>query len=214
VPFILQKGNNMLTHLQLKLIVPTLTVEKAAATLKGLLPAVEYAELNTPARQGGFIAQCAHESRGFSVFTENLNYSAAGLRTTFRKYFTEEQAHAFERHPERIGNKVYANRLGNGNEASGDGYRFRGRGAIQCTGKDKYLILSKLFGVDFIANPELLATPEYACLSAAWYWKDRKINVFADAKDIRNMTLAVNGGLNGFDERKEYYARAKTVLAF
>ena len=204
----------MLTVNQLRQIVPTLSHDRANSLLPGIIDACNYADINTPARTGGFLAQCAHESQGFATFTENLNYSASALRTYFRNHFTEQEAIGYQRKPERIANRAYANRLGNGNEASGDGWKFRGRGAIQCTGREKYEVLSQLFNIDFVNQPDLLSTPDYAFLSAAWYWKDRKINVFADAKDIRRMTVAVNGGMNGFADRKEYYDRARQALGF
>lgn len=204
----------MLTNVQLKAIIPSLPLTQIAALVPGMISAMMWADISTARRIGGFISQCAHESQGLTKFKENLNYSAEGLQNTFGKYFNAQQARDYHRQPERIGNRVYANRMGNGDEASGDGFKYRGRGAIHCTGKDKYVILSKLFGVDFVANPDLLAAPEYAFLSAAWYWQDRKINVFADACDIRKMTIAVNGGLNGLEDRKAYYARARQALGF
>lgn len=204
----------MLTSNQLQAIVTTLSPAEAAAMLPSLTSAMDWAEINTAPRIGGFLSQCAHESAGFKVFSENLNYSAQGLLKTFGKYFNPTTAQAYSRQPQRIANRVYANRLGNGDEASGDGWRYRGRGAIQCTGKDKYVTLTDLFAVDFVNNPDLLATLQYAFLSAAWYWKDRRINALADAKDIRKMTVAVNGGLNGYDDRLAYYTRARRVLSF
>lgn len=205
----------MLTSEQLQQIVPSLSLDAARNYLPNLIKAMEWAKITTPARIGGFLAQCAHESGGFKVFTENLNYRAESLMKTWPNRFpTIAIASQYAHKPEKIANKVYANRMGNGDEASGDGWRYRGRGAIQCTGRDKYEALSSLFGIDFVDQPDLLATSEYAFYSAAWYWQQNHINALADAKDIRNMTKAVNGGLNGYEDRLEYYNRARRTLGF
>ena len=169
-------------------------------------------EINTPLRKAHFLAQLAHESAGFKATTENLNYSAKALNGVFRKYFpTLESALAYERQPERIANKVYANRMGNGDEASGDGWKYRGRGLIQLTGKSNYEAFSKAVGQDFVNNPNLVATPEWALSSACWYWKNRNINKFADIDDIHMVTKYVNGGLNGLDHRQHFLEEFKNL---
>jgi putative chitinase len=165
-------------------------------------------EINTPERIAGFLSQVSHESSGFKFVEENLNYSAPALRTIFGKYFTDDsQANAYSRHPEKIANKVYAKRMGNSDEASGDGWKYRGRGLIQLTGKDNYTACGKALGVDFVSNPDLVASPDFASLSAGWFWFTRNLNNYADAKDIIGMTKRINGGTNGLNDRQMKYAK-------
>jgi len=169
--------------------------------------------INTPLRVAHFLAQCGHESGGFRVTQENLNYSAKGLNGIFRKYFpTEAVAAAYARNPQKIANKVYANRMANGSEASGDGYKFRGRGYIQLTGRDNYTQFGKAIGVDIPSNPDLVSS-KYALASAAWFWSKNGLNKLADngASDVvvTSITKRVNGGTIGLPDRikhfKEYY---------
>jgi putative chitinase len=169
--------------------------------------------INTPLRVAHFLAQCGHESGGFRVTQENLNYSAKGLNGIFRKYFpTEASAAAYARQPQKIANKVYANRMANGSEASGDGYKFRGRGYIQLTGRDNYTQFGKAIGVDIPSNPDLVSS-KYALASAAWFWSKNGLNKLADngASDtaVTAITKRVNGGTIGLADRikhfKEYY---------
>jgi putative chitinase len=205
----------MLTAEHLIKIVPTLSLQKAQEHLPFLLDAIQSFQINTPARIGAFMAQFAHQSQGLTRFVENLNYWAAGLRSVFRKYFPDDRtAIEYQRKPERIANRVYTNRLGNGNEASGDGWNYRGKGAIQLTGKENHLKCGDALGVDFVANPDLLATPEYAFKSAAWFWSENGLNALADTEDLRAMTRKINGGLNGLESRLEYYTTARKVLGF
>jgi putative chitinase len=160
-----------------------------------------------------FLAQCSHESGGFTTVFENLNYSAQGLKTYFRKYFSDDQYASYARNPVAIGSRVYANRNGNGNEASGEGYRFRGRGFIQLTGKSNYEQFAAFIGEDTVANPDLVAT-KYPLASAAFYFDNNHLWAICDqgAGDdtIAKVTIGVNGGTNGLAERvsrfKEYYA--------
>jgi putative chitinase len=151
-----------------------------------------------------FLSQCAHESGNFKVVEENLNYSAEGLLKIFPKYFSKDTAHIAARKPEMIANIVYSNRMGNGDKASGDGWRFKGRGYIQLTGKTNYSQFGKFIGVDLIANPELVAT-KYALTSAAWYFEVRKLWGIAaegiDEKTIIKLTKLINGGTHGLDDR-------------
>jgi putative chitinase len=170
-------------------------------------------QINTPLRVAHFLAQCGHESGGFRVTSENLNYSAKGLNGIFRKYFpTEASAAAYARQPQKIANKVYANRMANGNEASGDGFRFRGRGYIQLTGRDNYTQFGRAIGVDIPSNPDLVAS-KYALASAAWFWSKNGLNRLADggATDavVTSITRRVNGGTIGLADRikhfKEYH---------
>jgi putative chitinase len=169
--------------------------------------------INTPLRVAHFLAQCGHESGGFRVTQENLNYSAKGLNGIFKKYFpTEASAAAYARQPQKIANKVYANRMANGSEASGDGYKFRGRGYIQLTGRDNYTQFGKAIGVDIPSNPDLVSST-YALASAAWFWSKNGLNKLADAgasdTAVTSITKRVNGGTIGLADRikhfKEYY---------
>ena len=169
--------------------------------------------INTPLRVAHFLAQCGHESGGFKVTSENLNYSAKGLRGIFKKYFpTDAIANAYQRNPQKIANKVYANRMANGSEASGDGYKFRGRGYIQLTGKENYTAFGKSIGVDIPNNPDLVAS-KYALASAAWFFSKNGLHKIADegASDVvvTKITKRVNGGTIGLPDRikhfKEYY---------
>ncbi len=170
-------------------------------------------QINTPLRLAHFLAQCGHESGGFRATQENLNYSAKGLNGIFKKYFpTEAAAAAYARNPQKIANKVYGGRMGNGLEASGDGYKFRGRGYIQLTGKDNYTAFGKAIGEDICANPDKVAS-QYALLSAAWFFSKNGLHKMADggATDavVTSITKRVNGGTIGLADRikhfKEYY---------
>jgi putative chitinase len=169
--------------------------------------------INTPLRLAHFLAQCGHESGGFRVTQENLNYSAKGLNGIFRKYFpTEAAANAYARNPQKIANKVYGGRMGNGPEASGEGYKFRGRGYIQLTGKENYTAFGKAIGVDILSNPDLVSST-YSLLSAAWFFSKNGLHKLADegSSDIvvTKITKRVNGGTIGLPDRikhfKEYY---------
>jgi putative chitinase len=178
------------------------------------IPSIETKfEINTPLRLAHFLAQCGHESGGFKVVKENLNYGAKGLRSIFGKYFpTDALALAYERKPEKIANKVYANRMLNGDEASGDGYKFCGRGYIQLTGKENYTNFGKAIGVDLTATPDLVAT-QYPLLSAAWFFHKNGLHKLADAgateSAVTSVTKRVNGGVIGLADRikhfNEYY---------
>lgn len=191
--------------------------------LKGHIPDSVLAELpfvttkfniSTELRLAHFLSQCAHESGEFRAVRENLNYSAAGLKRVFGKYFKEPGlAEKYARKPEMIASRVYANRMGNGDEASREGWKFRGRGYIQLTGKNSYALFSTAMGLDFIADPDLVAS-EYPLSSAGWFFWKNKINSISDlgATDpvITRVTKAVNGGTNGLANRikhfYEYYA--------
>ena len=178
--------------------------------LSQLLP--DY-EINTPQRIASFIAQCAHESGSFVFLTENLNYKAESLMKVFPKYFTEMSvAKAYEKKPEKIANKIYANRMGNGDEASGDGYKYRGRGLIQLTGKTNY----EWFAASIEVKPEeasaYLETFEGAAQSACWFWESNNLNKEADSGDIKLMTKKINGGYIGLDDRIKHYNHMLHVL--
>ena len=171
-------------------------------------------KIDTALKLSHFLAQCGHESGGFKLVQENLNYGAKGLLGVFKKYFpTEAKALQYERKPEKIANLVYGSRMGNGNEASGDGYKFRGRGYIQLTGKDNYTAFGKAINEDITANPDLVAT-KYPLLSAAWFFQ-RCLPHCKDATDasVTAVTKCVNGGTIGLPDRikhfKEYYELLK-----
>jgi putative chitinase len=169
--------------------------------------------IDTPQRVAHFIAQCAHESGNFRFIRENLNYSAKGLMGTFKKYFpTEALATQYQRQPERIANRVYANRMGNGDEASGDGWRYCGRGLIQLTGKDNYTFFAGSLGIPVEEAAEYLATFEGAAQSACFFWEQNNLNRFADANDIKGLTRAINGGHIGLDDRIKHTNHALHVL--
>jgi len=170
--------------------------------------------LDTPIKLSHFLAQAGHESGGFKLVNENLNYGAKGLRGIFGKYFpTDEKALLYERKPEKIANLVYGGRMGNGAEATGDGYKFRGRGYIQLTGKDNYTAFSKSIGEDCVGNPDLVAT-KYPLASAAWFFT-RCLSKCTDASDaaITAVTKCVNGGTIGLEDRKKHFHEYYKLLA-
>ena len=170
--------------------------------------------INTPRQQAAFIGQCGHECGNFKVLEENLNYRAATLMKLWPKRFpTQEIANEYERKPQRIANKVYSSRMGNRDEASGDGWRFRGRGAIQLTGSDGYFHAGKALGVDFWANPDLVATPKYAALTAGWFWSTHKCNELAESANWVGLTKRINGGTIGLDDRIKHTNHALEVLS-
>jgi putative chitinase len=182
-----------------------------AEVLNELFPKYGITTLN---RAAGFIAQCGHESNGFTVLKENLNYSAQGLRGVFSKYFKDDAtAAAYARQPEKIANRVYASRMGNSNEQSGDGYKYRGRGAIQLTGKENYTRFADSINKDMDATIEYLGTLDGAVESACWFWKANNLNTICDEDDIVKMTKRINGGTIGLEDRASHYTLAKQVLA-
>ena len=169
--------------------------------------------IDNTVRQSAFIGQCMHESANFKVMQENLNYSANGLKSIWASRFpTDEIANAYARNPEKIANKVYANRMGNGNEESGEGWKYRGRGLIQCTGKDLYKTLSDALNIDLVSDPDLLQEMPFASMSAGWFWNKKGLNALADAKDYKEMTKRINGGFNGLEDRIEKINKAIEVL--
>jgi putative chitinase len=197
---------------QVRRILPTCPRTTLEVRHPHLLRALEEVAITTPLRVAAFIAQAAHESAGYTRTVENLNYSAAGLLATWPTRFTQKTAQAYARRPERIANYVYANRHGNGDEASGDGWKYRGRGDIQITFRDNYRACGEALGVDLVAAPELLQLPEYAPRSAAWFWSTRDLNRLADRGLFKDITRRINGGLTGYADRLLYYTRALNVL--
>ena len=170
-------------------------------------------DINTPRRVAAFIAQCAHESGGFKFLKENLNYKAPSLRRVFPKYFpTDELAMAYEKRPQMIANRVYAGRMGNGPEESGDGWKFCGRGLIQLTGKNNYTFFAASLDMDVEDVPEYLETFEGAVQSACFFWEQNNLNQWADKGDILTLTKKINGGTIGLDDRIKHYNHALHVL--
>jgi len=171
-------------------------------------------QINTVNRAAGFLAQCGHESNGFTVLKENLNYKAEGLNKIFHKYFpTVESAQPYAHNPEAIANRIYAGRMGNGNEQSGDGYKFRGRGAIQLTGRDSYTQFAQSMGVDLDTCIGDMETLDGALESAMWFWNTHGLNDICDRDNIVAMTKRVNGGTIGLEERIANYKKAKALLS-
>ncbi len=186
-------------------------------------------EINTPERVAAFIAQTAHESGGYTMLTENLNYKAATLAACWPNRFAvlgadkkpvkddkgkltpTAVANAIAGQPERIANLVYSGRMGNGPAESGEGWKYRGRGLKQLTGKDNYTRCGQALGVDFVGNPDLLLEPLYAARSAGWFWKSNNLSKFADVEDLEGMTKKINGGLIGIADRKARYQKVKSV---
>lgn len=209
----------------LKQVFPNSTEENRAKFAQPLQLAMMRYNIDNPNRIRAFLAQIGHESGQLSAVVENLNYSAKALRSVFGKYFkTDAEAEKYARKPEAIANVVYANRMGNGDTASGEGWKYRGRGLIQLTGKDNYAkatngMYALPMGVDFVDEPNLLANPDYAAQSAAWYWETNGLNALADQLEtsdetevFKAITKRINGGYNGLEERRAIYERAKTVI--
>lgn len=200
-----------LTLEQLQKIIPMAKAENIKKYLAPLNSEMPHFGIVTPLRAAHFIAQVAHESGSFQFSVENLNYNARALRTIFGKYFpTDEIAEAYARKPEKIANRVYANRMGNGNEASGDGWKYRGRGLIQLTGHENYKKCGQSIGLDLETNPDQVALdPVVSIKVVGWFWKTNNLNQYADANDIKGITKRINGGLIGIEDRTEFLERAK-----
>jgi putative chitinase len=205
-------GDAVLTRDELLTIMPH-AANVADRVLGPLDTAMTRFEIRGPARQAAFLAQLAHESGELRHWSESLNYSWQRLRQVFPKYFkTDAEARAFDRQEVRIANRVYGGRMGNGPEDSGDGWRYRGRGPIQLTGKNNYRACGAGLGLDLLARPDLLETPETGCLAAGWFWVKNGLNALADAGDFVSITRRINGGLVGLDKRRAFWERAKEVL--
>ena len=162
--------------------------------------------LTTKLRVAHFMAQIKHES-GLKPISENLNYSASGLIRVFRRYFTDLEAINYASQPKRIANRVYANRMGNGNEASGEGWKYRGRGFLQITGKINYFQLHIDTDLDCVKNPDLLLEEANAMVSALWFWKKAGLNSLADKNDLKGITRRINGGYAGLSEREKLFKK-------
>jgi putative chitinase len=203
-----------LTKEQLRQVIPKNPyLDHWYSDLSQLLP--DY-EINTAQRIAGFLAQCTHESNDFTALKENLNYRAASLRKLFPTHFeTDEIANDYASRPnkqEAIANRLYCNRMGNGDEASGDGYRYCGRGLIQITGKDNYFWFAASVSITAEEASEYMQTFEGACQSACWFWENNNLNQYADRGDILTLTKKINGGTIGLDDRKARYAKVLHIL--
>jgi putative chitinase len=179
---------------------------------KSLAQACPDYDINTPQRLAAFLAQCGHESGGFTAIKENLNYKAESLCRVWPRYFNAGNANDYAHNQEKIANRAYASRMGNGDEASGDGYRFCGRGLIQLTGRSNYQAFADSLGEDINNLPDYLATFEGCVQSACWFWEANNLNKWADAGDIEKMTKIINGGTLGLDDRTARYHRALQIL--
>ena len=168
--------------------------------------------IDTPRRISMFLAQVSHESGALTATQENLNYSTDRLLVVFPKYFKDADANSYARNPEKIANKVYANRMGNGPESSGDGYRYRGRGLIQLTGKSNYERFAKGMIMPLDKAVQYLTTPEGACMSAGWFWDVNNLNELADNGDLVGCTRKINGGTHGLEDRQNQYTKALTIF--
>lgn len=202
----------LIDELQLKDCLPEASDQAIANFTQAIDDTLNEFDISTPQRIAAFLAQIGHESGSLKFIKENLNYSAQGLTKTFPKYFTPELANQYQRNPEAIANRVYANRMGNGPEESGDGWAFRGRGLIQVTGRTNYQACGDFLGVDIISDPSYLESPEGAARSAGWYWTSRNLNALADAGDMKQITKKINGGFIGLEDRLKHYHHALEVL--
>lgn len=212
----------MITGAQFKQLFPrSQDPDTWASSMNEVFPTYE---INTPRRVAAFLAQCGHESGGWTVFEENLNYSAKGLMGIFKKYFPNEGiANQYARQPQKIANRVYANRMGNGDEASNDGWTYRGRGPIQLTGRNNYTQFAKDMFEDWenvVANPDWVnADRDFALMSAIWFWNKNGLNKFADASDsgaspsFVTLTKRINGGTIGLADRQHHYDDALSFLS-
>ena len=199
-----------ITQQQLAQILPgNPYVEHWCEALNKILP--DY-EINTPARIASFIAQTAHESGGYTALHENLNYKAESLCRVWPRYFNSDNANDYAHQPEKIANRAYGGRMGNGDEASGDGWKYCGRGLIQLTGKSNYQAFADSIQTDINEVPAFLQTFEGAIQSACWFWENNNLNRWADAGDIEKMTKIINGGTLGLDDRTARYNHALQVL--
>jgi putative chitinase len=207
----MNQRNNMLSTAQLTQMLPgNRFIEDWRLSLDKFLGNYE---IDSPRRIACFIAQCGHESLNFTVLRENLNYRWESLRKVWPKHFpTDEIAKQYERQPERIANRAYANRMGNGPESSGDGWLYAGKGLIQLTGKNNYQLFANAINMELSQVPTYLATFDGAVESACWFWKTNKLNRFADVLDNNGLTRAINGGTHGIEDRQRRTTQALRIL--
>jgi len=203
----------MITLEILRAICPKTKQSILESYVEPLNDVADYYEMNdNPARLAGFLAQVAHESGGFNLIKENLNYSSDGLRKIFGKYFTDDMAKQYARQPEKIANRVYANRMKNGPEESGDGFKFRGRGLIQLTGRDNYTKFAEALEMNIDDTVAYLETPAGAVSSAGWFWDNNRLNSYCDRDDFVGLTKRINGGTIGMEDRQHLYGVALNML--
>lgn len=196
----------------LEILAKLLKPEVALDWFDPLNSAAEAYQINTSPRIAAWLGQLLHESGEFKFLEENLSYSAQALLRVFPKYFNADQAVVYARRPQAIANRVYGKRMGNGDEASNDGWQYRGRGLIQLTGKDNYRAASAALKYDFLKDPNSLTLPTWAALSAAWFWNAHGCNVLADKADYTAITKTINGGTHGLDSRIAYTQRVLALL--
>lgn len=201
----------MITPDIIRRIMPT-AGDRADKFCGPLNEAMAWRNIMAPDRQAAFLAQLAHESGELLWLSENLNYSPQGLMSTWPRRFNAAQANLYARKPQAIANYVYANRMGNGDEASGDGWRYRGRGLFQVTGRKNYRACGADLNMPLEDNPDLLEEPDAAAFSAAWYWHKENLNTLADCGAFEAITKRINGGLNGLEDRLRYYNKALGIL--
>ncbi len=199
----------IISSLQLAQLVPYAKTDQFVAALNDC---IKEFKIDTPKRFSAFIAQCAHESQGFTRLEENLNYSEEGLLKTFPKRITKEDAKFLARNPIAIANYIYANRYGNSDFKSGDGWRYRGRGLIMLTFKNNYKACGVSLGLTLVDTPDIVAQPKIACQVAGWYWWTHNCNALADRDDFGKITQIINGGNTGLSDRLRYWETAKEVF--
>lgn len=195
-----------------QLVKSGVSTSNAAKFIVAINDTITKYEINSKLRICHFLSQILHESQMLQVMSENLNYSVEGLLATFPTHFTHESAVIYAHHPQAVANHVYANRMGNGDENSGDGYRYRGQGAIETTGKEEYQHLSKRLGIDVVSHPELLQLPLNALHSAGIFWVDHGLNHLADVDNTVGIRRMINGGKIGLPETEKLLAKLKDIL--
>lgn len=199
----------VITQQQIRRCIPNVNGKKLDSFVAGFNMFAVHFGIDTPMRIAMYLSQVMHESGNLHHYEENLNYSAEGLLKTFPRYFTEETAKEYAHQPLRIANRVYANRMGNGNEASGDGYKFKGRGLIQMTGRSMYQRFndSEWCTENVLECPDKVASYPLDQVSAMWFWTEHKLNEVADKGDVDKVTKIINGGINGLSNRKYLYRK-------
>lgn len=207
----------MLTATDLVSLCPSTPQDHLELFVEPLAATFEEFKVNTPARQAAFLAQYAYETNGFTRLLENLNFTTVDALVAATKprwnALDRDDAWGYLRQPERLANRIYANRFGNGDAASGDGWKFRGRGLCHLTFHDNYFAAGEALGVDLVADPDAITGPVGGCRVGGWYWESHDCNYLADHADFHGITLAINGGLNGYQHRIALHDRAKEVLA-
>lgn len=204
---------NLIQLDSLQIVMPKTSSDVLAPFVSALQEKLPDFAITTPLREAHFIAQLAHESGGFKYQIENLNYSEDALKAVFGKYFPDDLAKDYARVPEKIANRVYASRIGNNDEASGDGWKYRGRGLIQLTGKANYQQCADSIGENIVEDPDLICNdPNVSVSVACWFWQSKKLNQLADDDKLEDITKRINGGLHGLASRQAYLTSCKNLL--